>query len=90
MKKAELIDAVSEKTGVSKKDVSEIINGTIEVMMDALKKGEKVSFIGFGSFEKTTRAARKARVPKTDKIVEIPESNSVKFKAGKQLKDWVN
>jgi DNA-binding protein HU-beta len=90
MKKAELVEAISEKTGISKKDVTEVINSSIEVMTDALKSGDKISFIGFGSFETTSRAPRKAKVPGTTKIVDIPASKSVKFKVGKQLKDSVN
>jgi len=90
MKKAELVEAISTKTGISKKDVAEVINASLEVMSDALASGDKISFIGFGSFEPTTRAARKTKVPGTDKIVDIPESKSVKFKVGKQLKDAVN
>jgi DNA-binding protein HU-beta len=90
MKKAELIEAVASKTGLSKSDVDAVIKATIETITEAVAKGDKVSFIGFGSFELTTRAARKAKVPNTDKIVEVPESKSVKFKVGKQLKDAVN
>jgi DNA-binding protein HU-beta len=90
MKKAELIDAVASKTGISKTDVDAVIKATIETITEAVAKGDKVSFIGFGSFERTTRAGRKAKVPKTDKIVDIPESKSVKFKVGKQFKDAVN
>ena len=90
MKKAELVAAVAEKTGLSKKDVNEVINATIETIEEALKKGEKVNFIGFGSFETVTRAAREAVVPGTKKKVKIPESKSVKFKVGKKLKEIVN
>jgi len=90
MKKTELIAKVAEKTGLSKKDVNEVINATIETMEEAFKSGEKVSFIGFGSFEVVTRAPRVARVPGTGKEVKIPETKSVKFKAGKQLKELVN
>ncbi len=90
MKKAELIDAVSEKSGISKKDVAEVINSSLEVMTDALQSGDKISFIGFGSFEITNRAPRKAKVPGTETIIDIPASKSVKFKVGKQLKDSVN
>ena len=59
-------------------------------MEEALKNGEKISFIGFGSFEPVTRAARTATVPKTKEKVQIPESKSVKFKVGKKLKEIVN
>ena len=90
MKKAELIAAVAEKTGLSKKDVNEVINATIETIEEALKNGKKVSFIGFGSFETVTRAARVARVPKTGQEIQIPETKAVKFKAGKKLKELIN
>ena len=90
MKKNELISAVAEKTGLSKKDVNEVINATIEVIEEALKKGEKVAFIGFGTFETVTRAPRVARVPGTGKEIHIPETKTVKFKVGKKLKELVN
>ena len=90
MKKTELIAKVAEKTGLSKKDVNEVINATIETIEEVLKNGDKVTFIGFGNFEVVTRAPRVARVPGTNKEVKIPETKSVKFKPGKQLKELVN
>ncbi len=90
MKKSELITAVAEKSGLSKKDVNTVIDATIETMEEALKNGKKISFIGFGSFEVITRAPRVARVPGTDKKVKIPETKSVKFKIGKKLKELLN
>ena len=90
MKKTELIAAISQKTGLSKKDVNEVINATIETIEEALKKGEKISFIGFGSFETVTRAPRVARVPKTGQEIQIPETKTVKFKAGKRIKELLN
>ena len=90
MKKSELIAAVAEKSGLSKKDVESVIKATIETIEEALKDGKKVSFIGFGSFETVTRAPRVARVPGTGKEIKIPETKSVKFKIGKKLKELVN
>jgi DNA-binding protein HU-beta len=90
MKKSELIAKVAQATGLSKKDVSKVIDESIKAIEEALKNGEKVSFIGFGSFEVVKRAARVARVPGTKKEVKIPESKSVKFKVGKKLKEIVN
>jgi DNA-binding protein HU-beta len=90
MKKAELLAEVAEKTGLSKSDVDAVIKETINTITEAVAKGDKVSFIGFGSFELTKRAGRKAKIPGTDKIVDVPESKSVKFKVGKQFKDAVN
>jgi len=90
MKKQELITAVAEKTGLSKKDVNEVINATIETIEQGLKDGKKISFIGFGSFEVVTRAPRTARVPKTGEEIQIPETKAAKFKAGKNLKELLN
>jgi DNA-binding protein HU-beta len=90
MKKAELIAAVAQKTGLSKKDAQAAIDATIEAIEEALKAGKKISFIGFGSFEVVTRAPRIARVPGTGKEVKIPETKSVKFKVGKKLKELLN
>jgi len=90
MKKSELISLVAQKAGLSKKDVSSVIDATIETIEEALKEGKKVSFIGFGSFEVVTRAPRTARVPGTGKEIKIPETKSVKFKVGKKLKELVN
>ncbi len=90
MKKSELISAVAGKCGLSKKDVNAVIDATIEAIEEALKAGEKVSFIGFGSFEVVTRAPRVARVPGTGKEIKIPETKAVKFKVGKKLKELVN
>jgi len=90
MKKSELISAVAEKSGLSKKDVSVVIDATIETIQEALKEGKKVSFIGFGSFEVVTRAPRVAKVPGTNKEIQIPETKSVKFKASKKLKESLN
>jgi len=90
MKKSELISAVAEKSGLSKKDVNAVIEATIQTIEEALKEGKKVSFIGFGSFETVTRAPRVARVPGSGKEVKIPETKSVKFKVGKKLKELLN
>ena len=90
MKKAELLAEVAKKTGLSKNDVDAVIRETMETIKEAVAKDDKVSFIGFGSFELTSRAGRKAKIPGTDKIVDVPASKSVKFKVGKQFKDAVN
>ncbi len=90
MKKAEFIQAVAEKAGLSKKDTQTVIDAALEVITEALKEGKQVSFIGFGTFSTVDRAPRKAKVPNTDKIVEIPASKAVKFKVGKKLKEAVS
>ncbi|HHD75739.1 MAG TPA: HU family DNA-binding protein [Campylobacterales bacterium] len=89
MKKAEFIDAVAEKSGLSKKDANEALNAILETITEALKEGQTVSFIGFGSFSTVEREAREARVPLTGKTVKIPARKAVKFKVGKSLKDTV-
>ena len=89
MKKAEFIDAVASKAGLTKKDVNAVVDAALETITEALKGGKSVSFIGFGSFSTAPRAARTARVPGTDKVVEVPATTAVKFKVGKQLKDAV-
>jgi len=90
MKKAELVETVANKTGLSKTDVESVMKATIETITTAVAEGDKVAFIGFGSFERTSRAGRKAKIPGTDKVVDVPPSKSVKFKVGKQFKDAVN
>ena len=90
MNKSELVVALSEKMGTSKKSAEESLNAFIEVVTDALVKGDKVQLVGFGSFEVRKRAARKGRNPQTKEEIKIPASKSPVFKAGKALKDTVN
>ena len=91
MNKAELINAVSEKTGFTKKDVEAAVSATMDVITEALKKGEKVQLIGFGTFEVRERKARTGRNPrKPGEVIKIPASKAPVFKAGKALKDSVN
>ena len=89
MNKAELINVVSEAAEVSKKDAETVITATLDAITDALKEGEKVQLVGFGSFEVKARAARVGRNPKTKEPIEIPASTVPVFKAGKVLKDIV-
>ncbi len=89
MNKAELINVVSEAAEVSKKDAEAVITATLDAITDALKEGEKVQLVGFGSFEVKARAARVGRNPKTKEPIEIPASKVPVFKAGKVLKDTV-
>ena len=89
MKKADLIQAIAEKTGLSKKDTAATIDAALEVIEEALVNGKSVSFIGFGTFSTSKRAARTARVPGTDKVVKVPATTAVKFKVGKKLKEAV-
>ena len=89
MNKAELINAVAEKTGLSKKDTEAVITASIDVITEALSQSEKVQLVGFGSFEVKARAARIGRNPRTKQQIEIPASKTPVFKAGKALKDAV-
>ena len=89
MNKAELISAVAEKTGLSKKDSEKAINATFEAITASLESGEKVQLVGFGVFEVKNRGARMGRNPKTKEEIEIPASRVPAFKAGKALKDAV-
>lgn len=89
MKKAEFIDAVASKAGLSKKDSQKALDAVLETIQEAMVAGKSVNFIGFGGFGTSVRKARTAKVPGTDKVVNVPESKVVKFKPGKQLKDAV-
>ena len=89
MNKAELIAAVAEKAGLSKKDAEQAVNAFVDVVTEALVKGDKVQIVGFGAFDVKERAARVGRNPQTKKEIEIPASKVPQFKAGKALKDAV-
>ena len=89
MNKTELIAAMAETSGLSKKDCDAALAAFITAIETALKSGEKVQLIGFGSFEVKERAARTGRNPRTKEVVEIPASKVPVFKAGKALKDAV-
>ncbi len=90
MNKSELIAAIAAKTGETKKDAEATLNAFIDVVTEALVKGDKVQLVGFGSFEVRKRAARKGRNPQTKEEIKIPASKSPVFKAGKALKELVN
>ncbi len=89
MNKTELINAVAEKTALSKKDAETAITAVVDAITEALIQGEKVQLVGFGSFEVKHRAERIGRNPKTKESIQIPASKSPVFKAGKALKDAV-
>ena len=89
MTKSELIDAVAKKTGLSKTDASKALAATLESVTEALKTGDKVALIGFGTFSVSLRAARTGKNPQTGEPLAIPASKAAKFKVGKQLKDAV-
>ena len=89
MNMAELIAAVAEKTGMSKKDTEAVIAAALNTITEALAEEEKVQLVGFGSFEVKKRAARTGLTPKTMESIAIPASKAPAFKAGKALKDAV-
>ena len=89
MNKTELVAAVAEKTGMSKKDSEKAVNAAFDSITEALVAGEKVQLVGFGAFEVKERSARIGRNPKTKESIEIPASVVPVFKAGKALKDAV-
>ncbi|MDR0690833.1 MAG: HU family DNA-binding protein [Streptococcaceae bacterium] len=90
MNKSNLVDAVAEKTGLTKKDSVAAVDATFKTIQEALTEGEKVQLIGFGNFEVRQRAERKGRNPQTRKEIIIPASKTPAFKAGKALKEAVN
>ena len=89
MNKAELIDLVSEKAEVSKKDADAIVSATVESIMESVASGDKVSLVGFGSFEPRARKARNGRNPQTGKAIKIPATTVPAFSAGIGFKELV-
>ena len=89
MNRNDLIDAVAEKTGQTKKAANESITAVLDAITGELAKGGKVQLVGFGTFEVRSRAARQGRNPKTKEAIQIAASKAPAFKAGKALKDAV-
>lgn len=90
MNKADLVAAMAEKAGVSKKYAEASLKAFTDVVAEELKKGEKIQLVGFGTFEVSERAARTGRNPQTGAEMTIAASKAPKFKAGKALKDSLN
>ena len=90
MNKTELISAIAEKSGASKKDAEKIVNSTVDVITEALAKGDKVALVGFGSFEVRERAEREGKNPQTGEKIKIAACKVPCFKAGAGLKNAVN
>ena len=90
MNKTELVAAVAEKTGLTKKDAERVISTTIETITETLVKGEKVQISGFGNFEVKAREARVGRNPRTKETIQIPATRLPVFKASKALKDSIS
>lgn len=89
MNKGELITTVAAKTGMSKKEADTIMSTAIETIMETVADGEKVTFVGFGSFEARDRKAREGRNPKTGETMTIPATTVPAFSAGKGFKEAV-
>ena len=90
MNKTELVDVIAKEAKLSKKDAEAAVKAFTGAVTKALKKGDKVQLVGFGTFEVTKRAVREGRNPQTGKPMKIKASKAPKFKAGKALKDAVN
>ncbi len=89
MNKTDLINAVADQAELSKKDAGKAVDAFVAAVTDALKKGEKVQLVGFGTFEVRERAAREGRNPQTGETIQIKAAKVPAFKAGKALKDSV-
>ena len=90
MNKNDLVATVAASTGLSKSDATKAVDGVFGAITDALKKGEEVRLVGFGTFSVAQRAASEGRNPRTGEKIQISASIQPKFKAGKGLKDAVN
>jgi DNA-binding protein HU-beta len=90
MNKAELIEAIADAADLTKADAGRALDGLVAAVTNALKKGDTVSLVGFGSFQVKERASRQGRNPQTGKTITIAAAKIPSFKAGKALKDAVN
>lgn len=90
MNKTEFIAAIAEEAGLSKTDAAKAVKAFTDVVVEEMKKGEKIQLVGFGTFEVSERAERTGRNPQSGAEMVIPASKAPKFKAGKALKDMVN
>jgi len=89
MTKAELIDKIASGAGLSKTDASKALDSTLNAIKSSLKKGQKVTLVGFGTFSTSKRKARKGRNPRTGQAINIPAARVPKFTSGKAFKDAV-
>ncbi|MCP4440856.1 MAG: HU family DNA-binding protein [Aureispira sp.] len=90
MNKGDLIDKIAESAGLKKADAASALNATLDAVKEALKGGDKVTLVGFGSFDVAYRAARKGINPSTQKEIKISDKVTVKFRAGKELSETVD
>lgn len=89
MNKSDLVDAVAAESGLTKADAAKAVDALFNAVTDALKKGDEVRLVGFGTFAVSERAARTGKNPRTGEAIEIAASKQPKFKPGKALKDAV-
>ncbi len=87
--KSDLVDAVAERANLSKKDAEQVLDTVIQVVTETLKKGDKLTISGFGTFSVSARAARTGRNPQTGEAIQISASKNPRFKPGKVLKDAI-
>jgi len=87
MTKAELIEKIAAGAALSKADASRALDSTLDAIKASLKKGQKVTLVGFGTYSVSKRKARKGRNPRTGQVINIPAAKTPKFTAGKALKD---
>ena len=90
MNKTDLVNVVANETGLNKKEVDAVVSATVAAIANALKAGDKVQLIGFGTFEVKATAEREGRNPKTGEAIKIPAAKKPAFSASKALKDEVN
>ncbi len=90
MNKKELIESIAEAADISKAAAEKALNGTLAAIAESLKKGEKVTLVGFGTFSVSKREARQGRNPQTGKAINIPAKKVAKFKAGSKLSEAIN
>jgi DNA-binding protein HU-beta len=90
MNKADLVNALSQSTGLTKTKSNEVVDAIVSTISESLRKGEKVTLVGFGTFTTSKKEARKGRNPKTGETLEIPAKTVAKFKAGSELTKSVN
>lgn len=88
--KAEMIDAIAEKAGISKREAADAYEAFVSYVSDVCRRGERCAIPGLGSFSVSERKAREGRNPRTKEAIAIPASKNVRFKAGKDLRDVIN
>ena len=89
MNKGELIDAIAEESGLSKKDSKLALEALINATSETLKKGDKLALVGFGTFSVVGRAARTGKNPQTGKVIQIPAKKAIKFSVGSELSESI-